>query len=185
MKGKRIRSVSELQRRSPSSLPELRHPAQTSAASRYRTVSLSPSSQGMRAGRRLRSVIRAGSGGDPGQLRDDRRVQGRCTRQRQDFPGRRQNGEGPLEPNEERDDPGQPLVPNTLHDIDFMVKDSKRFADSGGWGYAEFEYDGPAAAFRPGTTADQPPQGNDAKCGFACHTVVKKQDYVFTEYPKR
>src|SRR5277367_5399234 len=31
--------------------------------------------------------------------------------------------------------PGQPLVPNTLHDIDFMVKDSKRFADSGGWGY--------------------------------------------------
>src|ERR1700733_8596971 len=27
--------------------------------------------------------------------------------------------------------PGQPLVPNTLHDIDFMVKDSKRFAESG------------------------------------------------------
>jgi cytochrome P460 len=81
--------------------------------------------------------------------------------------------------------PGQPLVPNTLHDIDFMVKDSKRFADSGGWGYAEFEYDSPTDSFRPGTTADQPPQGNDAKCGFACHTVVKKQDYVFTEYPKR
>jgi hypothetical protein len=81
--------------------------------------------------------------------------------------------------------PGQPLVPNTLHDIDFMVKDSKRFADSGGWGYGEFEYDSPTDAFRPGTTADQPPQGNDAKCGFACHTVVKKQDYVFTEYPKR
>jgi hypothetical protein len=81
--------------------------------------------------------------------------------------------------------PGQPLVPNTLHDIDFMAKDSKRFADSGGWGYAEFEYDTPSDSFRPGTTADQPPQGNDAKCGFACHTVVKKQDYVFTEYPKR
>ena len=30
--------------------------------------------------------------------------------------------------------PGQPLVPGTLHDIDFMVKDSKRFSDSGGWG---------------------------------------------------
>ena len=81
--------------------------------------------------------------------------------------------------------PGQPLVPNTLHDIDFMVKDGKRFADSGGWGFAQFEYDGPSDAFRPGTTADKPPQGNDAKCGFACHTVVKKQDYVFTEYPKR
>ena len=37
--------------------------------------------------------------------------------------------------------PGQPLVPNTLHDIDFMVKDSKRFADSGGWGYGVFDYD--------------------------------------------
>src|SRR6202047_1930050 len=81
--------------------------------------------------------------------------------------------------------PGQPLVPSTLHDVDFMVKDSKRFSDSGGWGYAEFEYDAASDAFRPGTVADKPPQGNDAKCGFACHTVVKKQDYVFTEYPKR
>ena len=81
--------------------------------------------------------------------------------------------------------PGQPLVAGTLHDVDFMVKDSKRFADSGGWGYAEFEYDAASDAFRPGTVADKPPQGNDAKCGFACHTIVKKQDYVFTEYPKR
>ena len=81
--------------------------------------------------------------------------------------------------------PGPPLVPSTLHDIDFMVKDGKRFADSGGWGYAEFEYDASSDTFRPGTTADKPPQGNDAKCGFACHTIVKMQDYVFTEYPKR
>jgi hypothetical protein len=81
--------------------------------------------------------------------------------------------------------PGQPLQPNTLHDIDFMVKDSKRFADSGGWGYGEFEYDAKSDTFTPGTLADKPPQGNDAKCGFACHTAVKKQDYVFTEYPKR
>ena len=81
--------------------------------------------------------------------------------------------------------PGQPLVPGTLHDIDFMVKDSKRFADSGGWGYAEFEYDAASDAFRPGTPADQPPQGNDATCGAACHTAAKNQDYVFTAYPKR
>jgi hypothetical protein len=81
--------------------------------------------------------------------------------------------------------PGQPLVPNTLHDIDFMVKDSKRFADSGGWGYGEFEYDPASDTFRPGTLTDQPPQANDAKCGAACHTIVKKQDYVFTEFPKR
>jgi hypothetical protein len=81
--------------------------------------------------------------------------------------------------------PGQPLVPGSLHDIDFMVKDGKRFADSGGWGFGEFEYDAASDAFRPGTLADQPPQANDAKCGFACHTLVAKQDYVFTEYPKR
>jgi Cytochrome P460 len=81
--------------------------------------------------------------------------------------------------------PGQPLVPNTLHDIDLMVKDSKRFADSGGWGYGEFEYDAASDTFRPGTVTDKPPQENDAKCGFACHTVVKKQDYLFTAYPKR
>jgi hypothetical protein len=81
--------------------------------------------------------------------------------------------------------PGQPLVPSTLHDIDFMVKDSKRFADSGGWGYGEFEYDAASDTFRPGTLTDKPPQANDAKCGFACHTVVTKQDYVFTAYPKR
>src|SRR5207248_4902271 len=31
-------------------------------------------------------------------------------------------------------------VPGTLHDVDFMVKDSKRFADTGGWGWAVFKY---------------------------------------------
>jgi hypothetical protein len=39
--------------------------------------------------------------------------------------------------------------------------------------------------FKPGTTAGTPPQGNDAKCGFACHTSVKARDFVFTEYGKR
>jgi hypothetical protein len=81
--------------------------------------------------------------------------------------------------------PGQPEVPNTLHDIDFMVKDSKRFADSGGWGYAEFEYEAASDTFRAGTLTDKPPQGSDAKCGAACHTVVATKDFVFTEYGKR
>jgi cytochrome P460 len=81
--------------------------------------------------------------------------------------------------------PGQPLVPDTLHDVDFMVKDSKRFADSGGWGYAEFEYDAASETFRPGNATDQPPQRDDAKCGFACHTVAVSRDYVFTEFPQR
>ena len=81
--------------------------------------------------------------------------------------------------------PGQPTVPGTQHDADFMVKDSKRFADSGGWGWAAFEYDAASDVFRPATEADSPPQAHDAKCGLACHTIVKAKDYVFTEYGKR
>ncbi|HEY6892886.1 MAG TPA: cytochrome P460 family protein [Rhodanobacteraceae bacterium] len=76
-------------------------------------------------------------------------------------------------------------VPHAQHDVDFMVKDTKRFADSGGWGYGAFEYDAASDTFTPATTAAQPPQGNDAKCGFACHTLVKTRDYVFTEYAHR
>jgi len=76
-------------------------------------------------------------------------------------------------------------VPGTLHDVDFMVKDSKRFKDSGGWGWAAFEYDTTSHTFAPATTAAKPPQGHDAKCGFACHTIVKNRDYVFTDYQHR
>jgi Cytochrome P460 len=81
--------------------------------------------------------------------------------------------------------PGQPLVAGALHDVDFMVKDSKRFADSNGWGYGAFEYDTASDNFRPANATDQPPQANDAKCGAACHTVARSRDYVFTEFPKR
>jgi len=76
-------------------------------------------------------------------------------------------------------------VPGTLHDVDFMVKDSQRFADSGGWGWGAFKYDPASGKFTPATTADMPPQGNDAKCGLGCHTIVKARDYVFTDYGPR
>jgi hypothetical protein len=76
-------------------------------------------------------------------------------------------------------------VPGAQHDVDFMEKDSKKFADSGGWGYAEFELDPATGKFAPGTSSDTPPQANDAKCGLACHTKVKTKDYVFTDYAKR
>jgi hypothetical protein len=76
-------------------------------------------------------------------------------------------------------------VPGSLLNVDFMVKDSKRFADSGGWGWAVFDYNAASDTFTPGTTAGTPPQGNDAKCGFACHTRAKARDYVFTYYQKR
>ena len=66
-----------------------------------------------------------------------------------------------------------------------MVKDSRRFADRGGWGWAVFKWDAASGKFTPGTMADTPPQGNDAKCGFGCHTIVKTRDYVFTDYGTR
>jgi mono/diheme cytochrome c family protein len=81
--------------------------------------------------------------------------------------------------------PGAPTLPDTQHDVDLMLKDSKRFADSGGWGYGAFEYDAASNTFRAADLKDKPPQANDAKCGFACHTIVKGKDYVFTEYGHR
>lgn len=69
------------------------------------------------------------------------------------------------------------LVPDTLHDLDTMVKDSKRFAATGGWGYAQFNYDTPSGTFSP--------LGKGPGCGFACHTKAAGKDYVFTQFPKR
>jgi hypothetical protein len=89
------------------------------------------------------------------------------------------------DPEKSADTPAPTTVPGALQNVDFIVKDSKRFADSGGWGYAAFEYDTATDTFRPGTTSDSPPQENDAKCGFACHTIVQSKDYIFTAYPKR
>ena len=76
-------------------------------------------------------------------------------------------------------------VSGDLVNVDFMAKDSKRFADSGGWGYAVFDFDAATQTFKPGTEAGMPPQGNDAKCGFACHTRAATTDYVFTKYGPR
>ena len=44
-------------------------------------------------------------------------------------------------PKKQESYPGQPTVPGTQHDVDFMMKDNKRFANSGGWGWAVFNYD--------------------------------------------
>jgi len=72
--------------------------------------------------------------------------------------------------------PSPTLVPDTLHDVDVMVRDSKRFPN-GAWGYAEFDYHDDSDTFTP--------LGKGADCGTACHTIVKAKDYVFTAYPKR
>src|SRR6266404_4998529 len=68
--------------------------------------------------------------------------------------------------------PAPTTVPDTLHDIDFMVRDSKRFSNTGNWGYAQFNYDTASDTFKP--------EGTGADCGYACHTIVAKKDYVFT-----
>jgi hypothetical protein len=72
---------------------------------------------------------------------------------------------------------GAALVPDTLHDLDTMVKDSKRFAATGGWGYGQFNYDTASDKFSP--------LGTGPGCGFACHTRIAAKDYVFTTFPKR
>lgn len=81
--------------------------------------------------------------------------------------------------------PTPTTVSGDLHDVGFMVKDSKRFADSAGWGWAAFQYDAATHAFRPSSQEDHPPQEHDAKCGLACHTIVKNRDYVFSQYGER
>ena len=69
-------------------------------------------------------------------------------------------------------------VPDTLADLFFMEKDSKRFPQTGGWGYAQFDYDPASASF----TADKAGTPN---CGQVCHVAVKAKDYVFHPYQTR
>jgi hypothetical protein len=76
-------------------------------------------------------------------------------------------------------------VPGDLTEVEFIVKDSKRFPDTHGWGYAMFDYNAAAGTFAPATSASKPPVNNDAKCGAACHTLAASTDYIFTAYPKR
>ena len=69
-------------------------------------------------------------------------------------------------------------VPDTLADLFFMEKDSKRFPETGGWGYAQFDYDPASATY----TADK---AGTPSCGDVCHVKVKAKDYVFHPYQMR
>ncbi|MES2293833.1 MAG: cytochrome P460 family protein [Pseudomonadota bacterium] len=68
-------------------------------------------------------------------------------------------------------------VPDNLQAVATIEKDSKRFPDTHGWAYGNFNYSAASKTFTP--------QGTDAKCGYACHTKVAAKDYIFTEYPFR
>jgi hypothetical protein len=76
-------------------------------------------------------------------------------------------------------------VPGDLTVVEFIEKDSKRFPDTHGWGYAMFDYDAVSGVFTPATSASKPPQSHNAKCGAACHTLAASKDYIFTAYAKR
>ena len=69
-------------------------------------------------------------------------------------------------------------VPDVFQEAFVMEKDSKRFAKTGGWGYAVFNYNVASDKFTP-----DPKSLSD--CGYACHTPVKAKDYIFHPYQKR
>jgi hypothetical protein len=52
-------------------------------------------------------------------------------------------------PKKSPDAPAETQIPDRLRDDAFIAKDSKRFADSNGWGYAMFDYDAATGEFTP------------------------------------
>ena len=55
--------------------------------------------------------------------------------------------------------------------VQFMVKDSTKYASTGGWGYAQFDDGKPAS------------EALHNAC-FACHEIVKDRDFVFNRYAR-
>ena len=77
--------------------------------------------------------------------------------------------------------PYEVAVPATLKSLSFMMKDTRRFPDTAGWGYAQFAYDGLSDTFKP--FGDGPTFAKTV-C-HECHTRVKVRDFVFTTYARR
>jgi hypothetical protein len=63
----------------------------------------------------------------------------------------------------------QSFVAGAPSNIQFMVKDSKKYATTGGWGFAQFKDGKPAGAAL-------------LKTCFPCHEPDKANDFVFTHY---
>jgi hypothetical protein len=63
----------------------------------------------------------------------------------------------------------QSFVPGSATNVQFMVKDSRKYAATGGWGFAQFKDGKPADAAL-------------LKTCFPCHEPVKARDFVFTRY---
>jgi len=84
-------------------------------------------------------------------------------------------------PKQNLESPYDVNVPNTLKRVGFIEKDSQRFAETNGWGYAQFTYDPATKTFAPEETD---PNFGKAVC-HACHISVAAKDYIFTGYPTR
>ena len=69
-------------------------------------------------------------------------------------------------------------IPESLQDIFFIEKDGARFPTTKGWAYAAFDYTPASDEFKADVNGT-------VGCGFTCHTIVAKKDYIFTEYGKR
>jgi hypothetical protein len=115
--------------------------------------------------------------GDRGEYRDDQSIQARHARQWQEVSRGSKIVKIEWTAKKSAESPYFVMVPDILKSVSFIEKDSKRFPNTGGWGYAQFHYDGASDTFQP--------FGNDAACGHACHTAVAAKDYIFTAYPKR
>ena len=63
----------------------------------------------------------------------------------------------------------QSFVPGSAVNVQFMVKDSKKYAATGGWGFADFKNG------KPGDEALH-------KTCFPCHEPAKDRDFVFARY---
>src|ERR1700756_3804101 len=63
----------------------------------------------------------------------------------------------------------QSFVAGSATNVQFMVKESKKYAATGGWGFAQFK-DG------------KPDDKADLKTCFPCHEPVNARDFVFTHY---
>lgn len=63
----------------------------------------------------------------------------------------------------------QSFVPGSDVNMQFMVKDSKKYGATGGWGFGDF-------------TDSKPGDETLMKTCFACHLPAKDRDFVFTKY---
>ena len=77
-------------------------------------------------------------------------------------------------PDGSRDEPsGRGYFPGKLNGADVTVKDSKRFAATGGWGYFNFNHHEPKAATAKAKSKEE--------CAF-CHIASAKKDDVWTQF---